>query len=97
VRRHSRKNNSFAKPELSMNIIPNGSVEESLMIQPTGFEQKEMQAVTVLANPMTAFHFGSGRQYSTSAKQTKCIIHRSQMEPALFGRRARKLSTRLAS
>jgi hypothetical protein len=45
----------------------------------------------------TAFHFGSGRQYSTSVKQKKCIIHRAQTQPALFGLRAQSLSSRLSA
>jgi len=44
----------------------------------------------------TSFHFGSGRHYSTSAKQKKCIIQRSQTQPALFGLRAQSLARRLA-
>jgi hypothetical protein len=42
------------------------------------------------------FHFGSGRQYSASPKQKKCIIQRSQTQPALFGLHAQSLSRRLA-
>ena len=44
-----------------------------------------------------SFHFGSGRQYSTADKPKKCIIHRSQTSPALFGLRARSLSARLST
>ncbi len=43
------------------------------------------------------FHFGSGKQYSTSAKQKKCIIQRSQIQPALLGLRAHSLSRRLSA
>ena len=43
------------------------------------------------------FHFGSGKQYSTSAKQKKCIIQRSQTQPALLGLRAQSLSRRLSA
>jgi hypothetical protein len=42
------------------------------------------------------FHFGSGRQYSMSAKQKKCIIQRSQTLPTLLGLRAQSLTRRLA-
>jgi hypothetical protein len=43
------------------------------------------------------FHFGSGKQYSTSAKQKKSIIQRSQTQPALLGLRARSLARRLSA
>jgi hypothetical protein len=43
------------------------------------------------------FHFGSGKQYSASAKQKKCIIQRTQIQPALFGLRAQSLSRRLSA
>jgi hypothetical protein len=42
-----------------------------------------------------SFHFGSGRQYSASLRQKECIIHRSRTLPALFGRQAQGLSSRL--
>jgi len=43
------------------------------------------------------FHFGSGKQYSSSVKQKKCIIQRSQTLPTLFGLRAQSLSRRLSA
>jgi len=43
------------------------------------------------------FHFGSGKQYSTSAKQKKSIIQRSQTQPALLGLRAQSLARRLSA
>jgi hypothetical protein len=62
----------------------------------SGPEPKPAPSAPPATEGAAAFHFGSGRQYSASAKQKKSIIQRSQTQPALLGLRAQTLSRRLS-
>jgi hypothetical protein len=80
-----------------MNSEPGAHVQNSSDMNRSAPEPVPASFAAPTAAVRMSFHFGSGRQYSTSVKQTKCIIQRTQTQPALFGLRAQTLSRRLSA
>ena len=53
--------------------------------------KKIVSQTTTTGSAKSAFNFGSGREHATAVKATRSIIQRSQVQPALLGRRAQSL------
>jgi hypothetical protein len=72
-----------------MNFQHGGSVQSRIMQDPKSKSKAPQTGTTGSAK--VAFNFGSGRENFSAVKATRCIIQRSQMQPALLGRRAQSL------
>jgi hypothetical protein len=89
---------SWAAAGISVNSVLRSVVQECAKMNRSAKEPQPAPFATPPEETTAAtFHFGSGKQYSTSVKQKKCIIQRSQTQPALFGLRAQSLSRRLSA